>query len=374
MPLEPPDYLSFTSEVFNPHEADTFHDDEEDIVYVHDLNPSKEIRRRFLLQLQKKEYATTALFWATVTANKPLIKFVLENGFDIIVMSPPNNSLGFRHIVHKALKKCNPKMINYMLEQSTALAVHTATGAGTGLTWTTVLHWAIRRHYPMLLKRALEAGANVEQLDHSGYTALHWAAWENDAVATRALLEYGASVRAMDKAKRTPLQDAMQTFNLATKETRKEYYNPPAVIWLLLENEPDRNFKQDDGWGLTLLQLAAMYGHTTLVRDLLDKFTKGGAVPINTQDSLGRTALHLAAKGPHEEVVALLLENKADFLVKDRNGKWAVDLAPKGSETAKLLAALEYPQPPPYIPVVITIAESWPLKIDTDGSFIISDG
>jgi ankyrin repeat protein len=64
-----------------------------------------------------------------------------------------------------------------------------------------------------------------------------------------------------------------------------------------------------DGGGQTPLSLAAQYGHTRVVRMLLEAEKKGlGAVDVDSRSNNGRTPLSLAAQGGWHAVVNLLLE------------------------------------------------------------------
>ena len=74
--------------------------------------------------------------------------------------------------------------------------------------------------------------------------------------------------------------------------------------------------------GCTLIHLAAESGNALVLEYLL---SKGGQLDSKSND--GQTALHLAAKGRHEECVKILIKNMADPLVRDAKGKTARDVS-----------------------------------------------
>lgn len=70
----------------------------------------------------------------------------------------------------------------------------------------------------------------------------------------------------------------------------------------------------------------AAEGNFTIVSTLFER----GRVPhVNVRDSLGNTALMMAAKNGHGEIVRYLLSKGADLLLTNRNGDTALTLALK---------------------------------------------
>jgi ankyrin repeat protein len=63
-----------------------------------------------------------------------------------------------------------------------------------------------------------------------------------------------------------------------------------------------------DGFGLTALHYAAIYGRTDVVAILLE-----AGADIDAPDPHGWTALHMAADSGHIDVVRLLIEEGADL-------------------------------------------------------------
>lgn len=72
-----------------------------------------------------------------------------------------------------------------------------------------------------------------------------------------------------------------------------------------------------------LLQTAAFNGDTNMIRILLDM----GTVDIDSSDSTGRTALHLALEGPRTNACTLLVERGANVFCKASGGITPLDVA-----------------------------------------------
>lgn len=119
------------------------------------------------------------------------------------------------------------------------------------------------------------------------HTELMRAALEGDTATVRSLLAGGADVNAKDNKGRTALMFAVTNMHA---DTAKE----------LLEHGADVNATANDG--ATALMLAASSGDTKSVRALLDK----GADPAGKYTRSGETALMLAKKNNHADIVDLL--------------------------------------------------------------------
>ena len=74
--------------------------------------------------------------------------------------------------------------------------------------------------------------------------------------------------------------------------------------------------------GLSALHLAAKSGHTEVVLLLLD-----GGVEVDLRDAEGRTALHCAAQSPHVAVCALLLARGASVHARTQTEASVLDVA-----------------------------------------------
>ena len=106
-------------------------------------------------------------------------------------------------------------------------------------------------------------------------------------------------------------------------------------VLALLESGVDVNARtSDDSYALNR---AAVYNQAEMVRLLLDR----GANP-NVQNSEGDTPLICATKyaGGHAATVKLLVEGGTDLMIKDNDGKTALDYA-KAKGQQKAVALLE---------------------------------
>ena len=72
---------------------------------------------------------------------------------------------------------------------------------------------------------------------------------------------------------------------------------------------------------MTSLHAAARNGNAELVQDILEGRNGQAKVSINSQNSTGQTAMHLAAKWSRLNVIKLLIEAGADMEIKDRRGR-----------------------------------------------------
>lgn len=77
------------------------------------------------------------------------------------------------------------------------------------------LHLAVLSGHKKITSLLLDNGAeiNIRAQDESGGTPLHWAAWVSNREMVKFLVEAGADVNALDKTGFTPLDAAMASLN-----------------------------------------------------------------------------------------------------------------------------------------------------------------
>ncbi|KAH0617768.1 hypothetical protein JD844_016341, partial [Phrynosoma platyrhinos] len=94
--------------------------------------------------------------------------------------------------------------------------------------------------------------------------------------------------------------------------------------------------KSNLGW--TPLHLACYFGHTNVVKDLLE-----AGADVNVLNDMGDTPLHRAAFTGRKEVVLLLLESDADTSIVNGNGQTAKDVT-HNKDIREMLEAVERTQ------------------------------
>lgn len=161
--------------------------------------------------------------------------------------------------------------------------------------------------------------------DVSGRTALHYAAEFNHVAIVEFLLHLRADKEARDKFGWTPLHYAAS----------KGYVE---VLKALIREAGTKRSIPDDN-GFTPLHEACRRGHLECVIELV-KIGPDLIANRNAQSVYGSTPLHLAAYHKHLEVCKFLVSQRADFTIKNNDGKMPLDVA-QGREVRGFFLALE---------------------------------
>ena len=151
-----------------------------------------------------------------------------------------------------------------------------------------------------LIRKLLDARADVNATQVDGMTALHWAVYNDDVEMARLLVRAGANVKAVNRYGVPPL-------SLASTNGNAE------MVKLLLEAGADA--KAALPGGETVLMTAARAGNLDTVKALLAR----GADP-NARERNDQTALMWAAAEGHTPVVKALIESGADIRAKVKSG------------------------------------------------------
>jgi len=206
--------------------------------------------------------------------------------------------------------------------------------------------------YRLLIRVLLDNGADIHSRSHQGWTPLHKASWLPDEEMVRLLVEEGADIAAVDDHGSTPLHTAAftgdhgvisfllqrganvharRTDNGTTPLHEAAQQAKPAAISLLLENSADLEAR--DIFGQTPLHCAAWSGTFGPLGAVIQLLIDKGAY-IEAKDDRGMTPLQKAAsQGYFEEVISLLIKNRANVNVRDRDGRTVLELARKHSKT-----------------------------------------
>ncbi|CEM09971.1 unnamed protein product [Vitrella brassicaformis CCMP3155] len=187
--------------------------------------------------------------------------------------------------------------------------------------WTPLMWACVRRHINVgfLLIRA---GAHLAHRADSGWTALHTAAYSGSLELIRLLVTSGASVHATEKRRRTPL-------HLAASSGQGN------AVRQLVRFGARPHARDDNGW--TPLHLAVHRQRVDAATALLDSGADANAV---TNHQL--TALHTAASLENDELVDLLLAHGARIDVNNADLKTPVDTAGNLTLRRRLITAGRY--------------------------------
>ena len=171
----------------------------------------------------------------------------------------------------------------------------------------TALHLAAANDCGNVVSLLLTHQANVNFQDYFGYTALHLAAENDHSGILNLLLTHQANVNLQTKTGSSAL-------HLATKMNHSD------VVNLLVTNQADVNLQTKSG--NSALHLATKWNHDNIVILLLTHQAN-----INLQTNNGTTALHLAAENGHGDIVNLLLTHQANVNLPAKNRTTALRLA-----------------------------------------------
>jgi len=156
--------------------------------------------------------------------------------------------------------------------------------------------------------RLLNAQANVNEYNAEGLTALMSAAENGHAEVVKVLLQAGANVDNV-------IPDIINS-NSGVDENEDFVSLEVRVL--------PASMGKDFCCGTTALMIAALKGHSQVVKELLE-----AKANVDTQNADKSTALMLAAKHGHLQVVTELLEKGADINIQNTKGKTALMLAAK---------------------------------------------
>ena len=175
----------------------------------------------------------------------------------------------------------------------------------------TLLHIACERGHAVLATTLVDAGSDVIARTRSLHTPAMLAATHGHTDCLRALLRSGLSADTVLCSHRA---NAWSALMYAASN------GFDACVHFILDSLGEGSSKamvasDTNREGSTALHLAARNGHTDVVATLLD-----AGFAINARSRCGRTPLLAAAAGGHEGTVSLLLERGADPLLGDASG------------------------------------------------------
>ncbi len=215
----------------------------------------------------------------------------------------------------------------------------------------TALMVAAAKGHTSIVQALLRAGADVGAQSNTGSTALHKAAYNGELGALRALLAAGSDPNHYDNWRHTPVHAAAEGGHIAALAALHlvggaldpdpvgesplmravRFDKHEALLWLIESGAQvnTRNHMLD-----TPLSLAVAKRNVAGAARLLDA---GAAADAVGKD--GYTPLMLAAEAGEQELVRLLLQARADPLLRNAQGQSTLDLAANRPEVAAILSA-----------------------------------
>mmetsp|Transcript_59323 Transcript_59323/g.94176 ORF Transcript_59323/g.94176 Transcript_59323/m.94176 type:complete len:652 (-) Transcript_59323:80-2035(-) len=182
-----------------------------------------------------------------------------------------------------------------------------------------LLHWASLVGSAEFVEKALENHLEVDALANNLQTPLMWAALRGHCRAARVLMEHKADLQLKDSLGATPLIIAVQHAMYQTMLLLMARGNKAALI-----ADKDKN-------GCTSAHWAAYKGDLTALR-----FLAYFGADLCALDNAGMQPLHRAAFGSQSSVIEFLLENKADPLLRNGDGKTCLDIAESQADISML--------------------------------------
>ena len=182
------------------------------------------------------------------------------------------------------------------------------------------------------VRRLLDGGANPNQLQKSGYTPLIHAAENGHLESVKILLEKGANPNRMGKMSAEMAAEMSADLCVEEKDLMKDNVTKDildslnsedaAAVSVALSPIIVCNAYPGDFWIYTEGFSALMVAESKVVKILIDD----GANP-NQSNSIGWTALMIAALQDNAESVKALLESGAILSAANQNGDTALDIA-----------------------------------------------
>jgi ankyrin repeat protein len=200
-----------------------------------------------------------------------------------------------------------------------------------------LLHHAVENNLSQLTKLLLSFGSPIDELDNKGRTALHIAVEKDYEDITLMLIYHQCNVNLLDSRKETALHKAkklsmVNNILIATKfKINKNIRNVEGKLAedLLKSRTVDvvEHSDIEEAFKISSNAQARSFLHLAVINNSLElvKYHLNLGAPINDQDGIGKTALHLAAEYGYCDILSLLCQDeRTDINITDNDGNTAL--------------------------------------------------
>ncbi|CAI5714684.1 unnamed protein product [Peronospora effusa] len=192
--------------------------------------------------------------------------------------------------------------------------------------YSTAMCWAASEGNLEAMRQLREKhGADVNATDYDKRTPLHIAVSDEQLEMTSYLLQCGANAEALDRWGCSPLDNAMDTQNVAILRLlkRKHYGNFPVFERKSTSTDETRQMRRNhSNFDMKAFFQAVKEGNTEQV-----KRAWLSGMEVNVTDELGRTSLHVAVETGQLGVIELLLSAGVNIDVMDAQGRSPISIA-----------------------------------------------
>lgn len=276
------------------------------------------------------ETSRAAIYWAVLTKDRPLAKFILKNATNIAVVRSRRllcqrgrrKPIPREYVYHRAPEECPDEVLDWIMEQGLLLSLKDDGASEVyNIANTRPIDYAINNLHPALIRLILRYSSKGD-----GWSILKHAIPLQKQEALGIILEHERST--CDEAGyRATLAEALIIAVQPGRVTRgASTYDMAKMLRFLFARGTDLIAERDEAGhvlgdsrhpttGMSLLHLAV----TTRAPDAVLVLLENG-VDINARDPQGQTALHVAATYSNPEVIKVLLQNGAQVDCRDSHG------------------------------------------------------
>ncbi|KAK1763331.1 ankyrin repeat-containing domain protein [Phialemonium atrogriseum] len=259
------------------------------------------------------DYSQTPLHEAVWSGNIETVRLLIQAGVSLDAKDDDG-----RTPISWAAAKGHTEIVNLLLGK-TPDAVNILDNTSEG-----PLHWAAKNGEVDVVKLLIEKGANFDQTDLAYHqTPISWAAENGHTDVVKELVNAGANINIPDTENRLPL-------NIAST-----YDHVDVVHFLLSQVSKDGSYV--DKSSRSLLSWAAEYPSPP--ERVVEKLVSSH--DVESQDDIGRTALHYAARGGQVDSIITLLDAGAKIDAVDKSGGPPLTLAARQGHTASAKVLVE---------------------------------